>query len=373
MPISGFVGGGVQDALQQVEERRLRELLRQMQEQQQAAQLDLQRQTLASAEADRAEGRKLQQKTLDLSDLRRRDDNNARGMELMQQDRAQMDQDAILGSLPPKLKTIANLGRVGVHGIQPEDLDTPEERAARDEQAITRAGRIAGAQAGAAARFREPDRGRKSIQQVVGPNNEVAFVSVDLDTGAATPIQLPAGMAPNKPPKPITGAERQAVSFFNRMLEAERNARGVEGKLTGVDLGAAEMAPDFIENWLKSKEGQAYTQAQRTFTEGRLRKESGAAVPPAEYENDRRTNFRIAGDAPDIVKQKRGSRVQTMRGIGNSAGRALQEFYGQDASLDSLLGEFADAEMAPLHRPIPGLPGAIAESTDGGKTWKRVK
>ena len=100
---------------------------------------------------------------------------------------------------------------------------------------------------------------------------------------------------------------------------------------------------------------------------------SGAAVPPAEYENDRRTNFRIAGDAPDIVKQKRGSRVQTMRGIGNSAGRALQEFYGQDASLDSLLGEFADAEMAPLHRPIPGLPGAIAESTDGGKTWKRVK
>lgn len=31
------------------------------------------------------------------------------------------------------------------------------------------------------------------------------------------------------------------------------------------------------------------------------------------------------------------------------------------------------AAAAPLQKPIPGLPGALAESTDGGKTWHRVK
>lgn len=371
MAISGFIAGGVEDALADVLQRRMQEYVRQQQEQQHADQIALQREQLAGLNADRAADQTARMRTLDLADLRRRDENNQRGMDLMRADKAQMDMDAAVQSLPPHLKPIAGLFKAGaVSKLSPEDLQDPN---------VVRQNRLADVaseadvRARAAARYREPDRGRKSIQQVVGPNNEVAFVSVDLDTGEATPIQLPQGMAPNKPPKPITGAERQAVSFFNRMLEAERNARGVEDKLTGIDLGAAEMAPDFIENWLKSPQGQAYAQAQRTFTEGRLRKESGAAVPPGEYENDRRTNFRIAGDKPDTVKQKRGSRVQTMRGIGNSAGRALQEFYGADTKLDDLLAEFAEAEGGPMQKPIPGIPGAIAESTDGGKTWRRVK
>jgi hypothetical protein len=33
----------------------------------------------------------------------------------------------------------------------------------------------------------------------------------------------------------------------------------------------------------------------------------------------------------------------------------------------------AAAPTAPIRQPIPGMPGALAESTDGGKTWKRVQ
>lgn len=367
-------GFGASKALEEILGQQMQRALLAQRQKEHAEQIAVQQQQLASVEADRAEGRRLQGQQVELSERNRRDKNNQEQMELMQGDRARMDEESILSGLPPKLRTIAGLRKVGVSGIQPEDLDTPEERTARDQTAIDRAGKMSEAQARGAAKYRAPREGRKSIQQVVGPDNQVAFVSVDLDTGEATPIQLPAGMAPNKPPKPITGAERQSVSFFNRMLEAERNARGVEGKLTGVDLGSAEMAPDFLENWLKSTEGQLYAQAQRTFTEGRLRKESGAAVPPAEYENDRRTNFRIAGDKPESVTQKRGSRLQTMRGIANSSGRALQEFYGQDATIDSLLAEFAEQQAgAPLQKPIPGIEGGIAESKDGGKTWVRVK
>jgi hypothetical protein len=315
---------------------------------------------------------KARQRDDDRMDADRRDRNNDRQLDIMNRDRAGMDTDAALEGLPEHMKGMGPLIKVGAMGkISPTDLQDPKARRQNEMDSIREEAEIRGS---VGAKYRAPREGRKSIQQVVGPDNQVQLVSVDLDTGESTPIQMPPGMAPNKPPKPITGAERQAVSYFNRMLEAERNARSVEGKLKGVDLGAAEAAPDFLENWLKSNEGQLYTQAQRTFTEGRLRKESGAAVPPGEYDNDRRTNFRIANDHPDTVKQKRGSRVATMRGIGNSAGRALQEFYGQDANIDSILAEFAEQEQEgapPQQKPIPNIPGGIAEFRDG--KWIRVK
>jgi hypothetical protein len=183
-----------------------------------------------------------------------------------------------------------------------------------------------------------------SIQQVVGPDGKPALAIVDRRAGTMKPVQMPQGFEPNRPARPVTGAERQTLNYFNRMLEAERNARAVEDKVNGTDLAASEMAPGFIENWLKSKEGQQYSQAQRTYTEARLRKESGAAIPPGEFDSDRRTNFRAMGDKPESLKQKRGSRLQTLKGIGNASGRALQEYYGEGATLDELLKEFADAQ-----------------------------
>lgn len=153
--------------------------------------------------------------------------------------------------------------------------------------------------------------------------------------------------------RPSLGTERNTLNYFNRMLEAERNARAVEGQIGDRDAalsGGIPLLPNFVENFLKTDAGQKYTQAQRMFTEARLRKESGAAIPTSEYENDRRTNFRDVGDKPETLKQKRASRLQTMRGIGNASGRALQEFYGDDASLDSILKEFMDEQ--------PGAPAA---------------
>lgn len=185
-----------------------------------------------------------------------------------------------------------------------------------------------------------------SVQQVVGPDGKPAMVVVDRRNNKATPVAMPQGFEPNRPARPVTGAERQTLNFFNRMLEAERNARKVEDKLGGGDLAAQQYAPGWMENWLQSPEGQAYTQAQRTYTEARLRKESGAAIPPAEFETDRKTNFRVSGDSKDLLPQKRSSRLVTMRGLGNASGRALQEFYGENATIDDILKEFADQQQA---------------------------
>ena len=160
------------------------------------------------------------------------------------------------------------------------------------------------------------------------------------------------------------------------MLQAERDARAVENDASGWDVAVADIpgVPSIAENYLRSEAGQKYTQAQRSYTEARLRKESGAAIPQSEFETDRKTNFRLAGDVPGVIKQKRGMRLQTLRGIGNASGNALREYYGDNATLDSLLGEFEDQESGgggPQRRPIPGIPGGIAELRNG--KWIRVK
>jgi len=175
--------------------------------------------------------------------------------------------------------------------------------------------------------------------------------------------------------RPSVGAERQTLNYFNRMLQAEKDARRVEDKLGGSDLAAQQYAPGWLENWIQSEEGQQYTQAQRSYTEARLRKESGAAIPPHEFDSDRKTNFRIAGDkGPDVMKQKRGMRLQTLRGIGNASGRALQEYYGADSSLEGLLKEFADqpsstvAMRAPDGRRLNVPADKVAELEKAGAT-----
>lgn len=63
-------------------------------------------------------------------DTERRDRNNVRGLDLMKADKADMDLDAAVSTLPPHLKPISGLMRVGALGkLSPDDLQSPEQRA----------------------------------------------------------------------------------------------------------------------------------------------------------------------------------------------------------------------------------------------------
>jgi hypothetical protein len=173
--------------------------------------------------------------------------------------------------------------------------------------------------------------------------------------------------------RPSLGAEKTALGFFNRMLQAERDARAVEKETGNWDAalsGGIPLLPEFAENALKSGAGQKYTQAQRAYTEARLRKESGAAINKDEYENDRRMSFRNVGDKDDTLAQKRAQRLTTLRGLGTQAGRALQEHYGDDANLDALLKEFEEQASPQVIRQRNARTGQVRVSTDGGKTWQ---
>ena len=71
--ISGLVAGGMQDALDEVMERRLREQMRRQQEQQQAAQLALQQRQQQGVEDDRTYRRDNDRRVIDLEEMERID------------------------------------------------------------------------------------------------------------------------------------------------------------------------------------------------------------------------------------------------------------------------------------------------------------
>lgn len=128
--------------------------------------------------------------------------------------------------------------------------------------------------------------------------------------------------------KPSLGTERQTLAYFNRAQQASDDIGNMEDTIAKMGLAGQarlQMAPNFMQ----SADNQVYRQAQRAFTEARLRKESGAAIPQGEYENDARTYFAQPGDGPEIIAQKRRARAVVLEGLKFGAGKAYDEFYGQ--------------------------------------------
>lgn len=138
-----------------------------------------------------------------------------------------------------------------------------------------------------------------------------------------------------KTQKAVTGAERQTLAYYNRAKQASDDLGAADKGGKSLEDRIAAQRTDkslwgkYAPNLGQTEEQQLYRQAQRAFTEARLRKESGAAIPPAEYENDARTYFAEPGDAPAVVERKRKSRQAVLEGLKFSAGKAYGEFYGE--------------------------------------------
>lgn len=146
------------------------------------------------------------------------------------------------------------------------------------------------------------------------------------------------GFAAGQTGKPPTGAQNRALNFFNRAKQAADELERLD--VSGLNMfGQAwiNKAP----NVLQSQLGQQYNAAASMFTEARLRKDSGAAIPPHEYEADRKTNFQQAGDSDTTLAQKKRGRAAILASLAYEAGPALHGFYGEEA--DEILGGYKEA------------------------------
>src|SRR5690606_34273895 len=76
-----------------------------------------------------------------------------------------------------------------------------------------------------------------------------------------------------------------------------------------------------VPNAIRSGESLSQEQAERNFVNAVLRKESGAAIAPSEFESAERQYFPRVGDTPEVLEQKKANRLQALEGFKVEAGR----------------------------------------------------
>jgi len=103
--------------------------------------------------------------------------------------------------------------------------------------------------------------------------------------------------------KPPTQAQLQVAGYRDRLLESNQIINSVGGQFTGsFDFGGSMPGP------LQSEARQSYEQAKRNFINSVLRRESGAAISPSEFDNAEKQYFPQRGDKPLVVQQKAANR-----------------------------------------------------------------
>lgn len=138
------------------------------------------------------------------------------------------------------------------------------------------------------------------------------------------------GKVPSQAEKQTDG-QANAALYASRMREAENILSKPEIQAASMDRMqiAKSKAPLGIGNSLVTKEYQMADQAKRDFINATLRRESGAAISPSEFDNAEKQYFPQPGDKPEVLSQKAANRKTAMEGIANAASPNFKEqFFG---------------------------------------------
>ena len=133
--------------------------------------------------------------------------------------------------------------------------------------------------------------------------------------GAPTPLAGPA--------KPPTEDQAKAAGFANRMLQANDVIEKLNFQPTRMGNIASAIPGS---NFLLPSERQQAEQAQRNFINSILRRESGAAIAPSEFESAAKQYFPQPGDKPEVLEQKRQNRALAIQGLQQGAGTSYKPY-----------------------------------------------
>ena len=116
--------------------------------------------------------------------------------------------------------------------------------------------------------------------------------------------------------KPLTSSQYQALGFGERMLTS-----GTIIDEVGVQFTSAfSRFSSFTPQGLKSDDRQKFDQAKRNFINAVLRRESGAAISPEEFDNATLQYFPQPGDGEQVLIQKKQNRDAVTQGFLREAG-----------------------------------------------------
>ena len=121
-----------------------------------------------------------------------------------------------------------------------------------------------------------------------------------------------------------TEGERKSSAFLTRALGANRDYERVKPGPRGLAAQKFnDIAPNLANVTINDDDRQVTDSAQAEFVAATLRYDSGAAIPPAELEAQKRIYFPQPGDGIEARNQKARARARALQGLIESSGRAL--------------------------------------------------
>ena len=205
------------------------------------------------------------------------------------------------------------------------------------------------------------DEDKFGVKEVQDPNTgATSFVKYNTRTGEVAPTGPQ--VAPSAPNNPFSDGgkfnegEGKAAGFTDRMLQSEGVLRAPSGKPgstswlhdQGADWKQTQLskAPAGVGNYLVSEDRQKYEQAKRDFINAQLRRESGAAISPTEFESADKQYFPVPGDRQEVINQKAQNRRAAVEAMGREGGRSYRPkaIYTPDGRVVPLpkVGEMKD-------------------------------
>lgn len=122
--------------------------------------------------------------------------------------------------------------------------------------------------------------------------------------------------------KPLTQDQANARLYGNRMQESENIIKPLEtgGKvkyspLTLRTMITGPMGISDAATYMADEPTQQAAQAMRNFINATLRRESGATITPAEFDNAIKQYFPQPGESQSIIQQKQRNRATAIQGI----------------------------------------------------------
>ena len=139
---------------------------------------------------------------------------------------------------------------------------------------------------------------------------------VDQRTGTGRVVTGPDGRPLTMMAKPLTDGQSKALLFGTRMQEADKVMGDLakDGTESSVPGSRAPIIGGVI-NAFSGDNQQSLDQAKRDFLNAVLRRESGAAIGPNEFENGDKQYFPQVGDSEKVKAQKARNRELAIRGV----------------------------------------------------------
>jgi hypothetical protein len=167
---------------------------------------------------------------------------------------------------------------------------------------------------------------RSTIHSVEQPDGSKRDMLYNPETKTLSPVPIEGRVEGERGGNPFaTGkfndTQGKAAGFSDRMLGSEQTLRKFEG-INKDALGATVGA--MLPNSMKSEDRQAYEQAKRSFINAQLRRESGAAIAPSEFDSAERQYFPQPGETAAIIEQKRMERQRAIEAMAREGGPAYR-------------------------------------------------